>query len=61
MDWDDVTRKPQVASVGDPLANLSVAELESRIKAFEAEIERVRQELARKRGFESAAAAIFKS
>jgi uncharacterized small protein (DUF1192 family) len=61
MDWDDALpkSKPQ-AAIGDGLAALSVAELEARITAFEAEIERVRAELAKKRAHEAAAAALFK-
>lgn len=62
MDWDDVAPKPKVsAAVGDNLATLSVAELEARIVAFEAEIERNRAELKKKRDHEAAAAAFFKS
>ena len=61
MDWDDALPKPKAqAVVGDPLANLSVSELEARIAAFETEIERVRVELAKKRAHEAAAAALFK-
>ncbi len=61
MDWDDA--KPtaaKVAGIGDTLETLSVAELEQRIGALAAEIERVKAELARKRAHESAAAALFK-
>ena len=62
MDWDDVQPKPaKGASVGDNLETLSVGELEARIKAFEDEIQRVRDELARKRAHEAAAAKLFKS
>ncbi len=61
MDWDDAKPKaPRTASLGDNLETLSVAELEERIAAFAAEIERVKGELARKRSHESAAAALFK-
>ncbi len=39
MDWDEVRPKTtKAASVGENLENLSVAELEARIQAFEAEI-----------------------
>jgi uncharacterized small protein (DUF1192 family) len=62
MDWDDARPKPKpTAAIGDSLATLSVGELEDRIKAFEAEIERVRTELINKRAHEAAAAALFKS
>ncbi|MBN8912751.1 MAG: DUF1192 domain-containing protein [Rhizobiales bacterium] len=61
MDWDDAKpTPPKSASIGDNLETLSVAELEERIHAFAAEIERVKTELARKRAHESAAAALFK-
>lgn len=61
MDWDDVAPKPKAsAAIGDNLASLSVGELETRINAFEAEIERIRTELKKKRDHEAAAAAFFK-
>jgi uncharacterized small protein (DUF1192 family) len=62
MDWDEITPKKTKmgAAIGDSLATLSVAELEARIAAFEAEIERVRAELDAKRRHEQAAAALFK-
>lgn len=61
MDWDDVKPKPKPQmAAGDNLASLSVGELEARIAAFEAEIERVRAELVKKRAHEAAAAALFK-
>lgn len=61
MDWDDVRpAPPKSTSIGDNLETLSVSELESRIAALEAEIERVKAELARKRAHENAAAALFK-
>lgn len=61
MDWDDVRPPPaKSASIGENLETLSVAELESRIAAFAAEIERVKAELDKKRAHESAAAALFK-
>jgi uncharacterized small protein (DUF1192 family) len=62
MDWDDALPKPKpTAAIGDNLASLSVGELEARITTFEAEIERVREELAKKRAHEAAASALFKS
>lgn len=61
MDWDDVRpAAPKSIAVGENLETLSVAELEARISAFAAEIERVAAELAKKRAHESAAAALFK-
>lgn len=60
MDWDDVKPKPK-AQIGEPLDTLSVKELEARIAGLEAEIVRVREELARKKAHEAAAAALFKS
>jgi uncharacterized small protein (DUF1192 family) len=61
MDWDEVRpAPPKSASVGENLETLSVAELENRIAAFTAEIERVAAELAKKRAHEEAAAALFK-
>jgi uncharacterized small protein (DUF1192 family) len=60
MDWDEPKPKAVIA-VGDPLSNLSVAELNERILAFQREIERVGQELAKKKAHEAAAAKLFKS
>jgi uncharacterized small protein (DUF1192 family) len=62
MTYDDDRPKPKPqAAIGDNLATLSVGELEARIKDFEAEVERVRAELKKKRAHEAAAAALFKS
>lgn len=47
-------------TVGEPLATLSIGELEQRIKALEAEIARVRAEVEKKQAHEAAAAALFK-
>lgn len=61
MNWDDEKPKPPTtASIGENLETLSGSELEARISAFTAEIERVKAELSRKRAHESAAAALFK-
>jgi uncharacterized small protein (DUF1192 family) len=62
MDWDELQpRKTQSgAAIGDNLSTLSVAELEARIAAFEAEIARVREELEAKQRHEQAASALFK-
>lgn len=62
MDWDDDRPKPAApVTVGEPLGNLSIADLEARIAALTQEIERVRRELEAKRAHETAAAALFKS
>jgi len=62
MDWDDIVPKsPKTGPViGETLETLSVAELEVRIRALEAEIVRVRGELDAKRRHEEAASALFK-
>jgi uncharacterized small protein (DUF1192 family) len=61
MDWDEARPAPsKAASIGDNLEALSVAELESRMAAFAAEIERVEAELSRKRAHEAAASALFR-
>jgi uncharacterized small protein (DUF1192 family) len=61
MDWDELEPKPASAvALGDDLKRLSVAELEARIGALAAEIERVKVELAAKKAHEAAAAALFK-
>jgi uncharacterized small protein (DUF1192 family) len=61
MNWDDDKPKPKPAvTVGEPLASLSIAELEARIAALTAEIERVRAEMRAKQDHENAAAALFK-
>jgi uncharacterized small protein (DUF1192 family) len=62
MDWDDLKPKPaKTIAVGEDLRSLSVGELEQRIAALTAEIERVRQEMQAKKAYEAAAAAVFKS
>lgn len=61
MDWDDVRPRPKaVITVGEDLTTHSVADLEERIQALEAEIARVRAELAAKQARASAADALFK-
>ena len=60
MDWDEPKPKP-TAAIGDVLTSLSVGELQARIRDLESEIARVREELARKKAHEAAAASIFKS
>ena len=65
MTWDDDRPKPlksaPAITVGEPLASLSIAELEARIAALTEEIERVRTEMRAKQAHEAAAAAIFKT
>jgi uncharacterized small protein (DUF1192 family) len=65
MTWDDDMAKPArpgtAITVGEPLGNLSIDELEARILALTREIDRVREELRAKRAHEAAAAAVFKS
>lgn len=63
MDLDDLMpqRKSSGVTIGESLETLSVAELEGRIKDLEAEIERVKSELTRKRAHEAAARSLFKS
>jgi uncharacterized small protein (DUF1192 family) len=64
MNWDDDRPSPvkpaATVTVGEPLATLSLGELEARIAALTAEIERVRAELRAKQAHEAAAAALFK-
>ena len=63
MDWDELQPKPRPAAIaiGEELAVLSIAELDCRIGALKAEIERVEAELRKKRAHEAAASALFKS
>lgn len=61
MDWDEVRPKPAAGiTVGETLETLSIAELEARVAALQAEIERVEGEIARKRAHEAAAGQLFK-
>lgn len=61
MDWDELKPKPAKAvTLGEDLTTLSVGELDARIAALDAEIERVRTELQAKKSHEAAAAALFK-
>jgi len=62
MDWDDVRGVSRGAmQLGEDLSALSVAELESRIEALEAETVRVEAEKERKAKQAAAADAMFKS
>jgi len=61
MNWDDELPKPKATiTVGENLERLSVAELDDRIQALEAEIARVKTERTAKQALISAAAALFK-
>ena len=61
MDWDEAVQKSVAGVVvGEDLTSLGLAELEARISALRAEIERVEGEIARKRAQQTAAAQIFK-
>jgi uncharacterized small protein (DUF1192 family) len=61
MDWDEPKRPAVKAiAVGESLETLSIAELESRVAALTAEIDRVRKEIETKKAHEAAAAAVFK-
>ena len=61
MDWDELKPTPAKGiTLGEPLANLSISELEARVVALEAEIERVKENIAAKKAHEAAAADVFK-
>lgn len=61
MDWDEAVQKSVAGVVvGEDLTSLGLAELEARISALRAEIERVEGEIARKRAQQEAAAQLFK-
>ena len=54
MDWDELKpKKAPAITVGEDLRTLSLGELEQRIAALNAEIERVRQELQAKKAHEA--------
>jgi len=61
MDIDEPLKKKPEITVGETLELMSVAELEHRIMALEAEIVRVRAEIARKQASKNAADAFFRS
>lgn len=61
MEWDDV--RPiagRTVTIGEDLRAHSVADLEARVQLLQAEIERVKTEIAAKRAQQSAAAAVFR-
>jgi uncharacterized small protein (DUF1192 family) len=61
MDWDDVRPKPQARiAIGEDLKTLSVADLRQRVAACEAEIVRLRAEIAGREAHEQAASRLFK-
>lgn len=61
MEWDEVRQKPHsTITVGQPLHELSVSDLEERLTALREEIRRVEQEIAAKRAHEQAASSLFK-
>jgi uncharacterized small protein (DUF1192 family) len=61
MDPEETPKPRPNMVIGESLDVISVAELEQRIQALEAEIIRVREEIARKQASRSAADAFFKS
>lgn len=61
MSFEDPPRKPTGMVIGENLDLLSVSELEQRLEALEAEMERVRAALQSKRASKSAADAFFRS
>jgi uncharacterized small protein (DUF1192 family) len=62
MDWDEPKRPAaEAVTAGESLETLSIAELEARIAALTAEIDRTRAEIAAKKAHEAAAAAVFKT
>ena len=60
MDMEDMPKPRATMIVGENLDAISIAELEQRIESLEAEIVRVRAEIAKKHAGKSAAAAFFK-
>jgi uncharacterized small protein (DUF1192 family) len=61
MTFEDLPRKPAGITVGENLDLLSVSELEQRLQALEAEMERVKATLQSKRASKNAADAFFRS
>ena len=61
MLWDDdKPQPPRAITLGEDLSRISVAELDERVAALEAEITRVRAEMTRKKKHAAAADALFK-
>ena len=62
MDWDDLKpNPPRAATLGESLEAFSVAELQARLLALQAEVSRVEAELAARKAHEAAAAQLFKT
>jgi uncharacterized small protein (DUF1192 family) len=61
MSFEDLPKKPAGIVIGENLDLFSVSELEQRIQALEAEIERVKGAAQSKRASKDAAAAFFRS
>lgn len=61
MSFEDLPKKPAGIVIGENLDLLSVSELEQRVQALEAEIERVKTAAQSKRASKSAADAFFRS
>jgi uncharacterized small protein (DUF1192 family) len=60
MDIDETAKPRPVMVIGENLDAASIAELEQRVESLEAEILRVRAEIAKKQAGKEAAAAFFK-
>ncbi len=61
MDWDDVRPTPaKQIVIGEPLGTHSVSDLHERVAALEAELHRVKSEIAAKQAHEQTASALFK-
>ncbi len=60
MDMEDMPKPKANMVIGENLDAISVAELEQRVVALEAEILRIRGEIGRKQAGKAAAAAFFK-
>lgn len=61
MDWDEPRSKPhKTITIGEDLSVQSIGELEERIAALQAEIERARTAISSKKAHTSAADALFK-
>lgn len=61
MDWDDVRPKAQaMPTLGEDLKTLSVADLKQRVMACEAEIVRLKHEIAAREAHGVAAGQLFK-
>ena len=59
--WDDDRPKPKAGiAAGDDLSSVSIAELEQRVVALVAEIERTRAEIDRKKKIQAAATDLFR-